>query len=69
MLGKISFVDKARFNKGVSLDTIHQIAVLAVKFGAKIDAAELSEAVRKAGFEPVRYYLWKGGKLQSIPLK
>jgi len=65
-LSKISFVDTARLSKGVSFDTVNQIAYLAVKKGKPINVKEMKKAIDDAGFDPVHYYQLKAGKLVTF---
>jgi copper chaperone CopZ len=68
-IGKLDFVDKKRFTKGVQLDTKTQLATVALKKGKSPDAAALAKAVKDSGYDPVNLYLLKDGKLkiESLP--
>jgi len=68
MIGKLDFVDRGRFNKGVDLDTKTQLVTVAIGDGEKPDLNSLSQAVWSAGYDPVRAYKLKNGKLLSEAL-
>ena len=65
MIGKLDFVDRSRFKKGVDLDTRTQLVSVAIVEGEKPDFNLLSQAVWSAGYDPVRIYKLKDGELLS----
>ena len=55
-LQKLDFVAK----KGVLLDIENSMAVVTLKDANVVDQAAIVKAVRKAGYEPVRFYQFNG---------
>ncbi len=68
-LQRLSFTDRSRFNKGIDMDVKTQLVTVALKEGQTYDAAEVTKAVRGAGYTPVTLYaLDAQNQLQSISL-
>jgi hypothetical protein len=55
---KLAAVDKSQLTKGVALDVEKQLVFVAFKPDATIDVDGVREAIYKAGYDPVHYYLW-----------
>ena len=68
-LQKLEFVDTGRFNKGIALDAKTQLVTVAIKKGATIDVEAIKKAVKAAGYDPVKLYELKGGRLKSTQLE
>ena len=65
---KLEGVDKSQLTKGVDLDVKKQLVLVAFKPDAAIDVDGVREAIYKAGYDPVHYYLWTemGGITQTV---
>jgi len=65
---KLEGVDKSQLTKGVDLDVKKQLVLVAFKSDATIDVDGVREAIYKAGFDPVHYYIWTemGGITQTV---
>jgi len=65
---KLDSVDQSQLTKGVDLDVHKQLVLVAFKPGAAIDVDGVREAIYKAGYDPVHYYLWTemGGITQTV---
>lgn len=57
---KLGFVDTKKFNSGILLDVKNQLVVVALKEGETYDANKVRDAIHKAGYDPVHYYVWDG---------
>ncbi len=64
-IGKLDFVDKKRFNKGVDLDAEAQLATVALKPGLWPDPSALNTAVSDAGYDLIHYYIMSDGTLKT----
>ena len=64
----LAFVDSSRLEDGVTLDAKHQLATIAVKKGKAVSPKALGAAVDSAGYDPVRLYTLRRGKLVRIEL-
>ena len=53
---KLDFIDTEALPRGVKIDRKNSLLTVAVKKNEKIDAASLTDAIRKAGYDPVRLY-------------
>ncbi|HBO57669.1 MAG: hypothetical protein CML09_04455 [Puniceicoccaceae bacterium] len=62
-LKRIENVDHTRFKKGVELNAQIQVALIAVKEGAKLDEAKVSQSIYDAGYDPVHIFEWDGIKV------
>ena len=69
MISKLDFVDRSRFNKGVTLDTKTQLVTVALSTSDGVDLDALSKAIDKAGYEPVRAYSLEGEELVTRSIK
>jgi len=49
-------IDTKALPKGISIDRENGLLTVAVKEGAKVEYAKLFDAIRKAGYDPVRMY-------------
>jgi len=67
-LKKIDAVDRKQKNKGVTLHPDGQLAYIDLKAGKKLDPAQVSEAIKKAGYKPVSLYVWNGKKVEKTQL-
>ena len=67
-VGKLDFVDKKRFAKGVELDVKTQLATIGIKPDKTLDAAALAKAIKDAGYASVHLYLLEDGHLKIKPL-
>lgn len=61
----LEFVDTARLDKGVTLDTKTQLATIAVKEEAAVNTPALAQAIRDAGYTPFHLYTLENGKLKT----
>ena len=66
---KLEFVDRERFKKGIDLDAVNQLVLVALKPGESVDTALVSKAINDAGYDPVHLYTLKGGTLQTKSLE
>lgn len=57
---KLGFVDTKKFNSGIQLDVKNQLVIVALKEGEAYDANKVRDAIYKAGYDPVHYYMWDG---------
>ena len=53
---KLDFIDTNALPQGVKVDRKNSLLTVAVKQNEKIDVPALAEAIRKAGYDPVRLY-------------
>lgn len=53
---KLDFVDVTTLPKGVKVDRKESLLTVSIKSGKNIDLSSLIEAIRKAGYDPVRFY-------------
>ena len=67
-LTKLDFVDRSRFVDGIELDTKHQLATIALNDQHELDVAEVAQAVRDAGYDPVHLYTLKNSALDTTQL-
>ncbi|MDA0990735.1 MAG: heavy metal-associated domain-containing protein, partial [Verrucomicrobia bacterium] len=56
MVCELPFVDTAVLPKGVKVDRKDSLLTVALKPGTAVDQESLVEAIRKAGYDPVRFY-------------
>jgi len=64
---QLEFVDTAALPPtGVHIDRANSLLTVAVKKGEVVNVASLAEAIRKAGFNPVRFYQLVEGKKLTI---
>lgn len=68
-LQKLGFVDTTRFNKGIDLDPRSQLVTIAVKKGATPDGQAIHKAVQQAGYDAMKLYELKAGRLKSAQLQ
>ena len=68
MVSRLDYVDRKRFNNGVDLDTKTQLITVAITESKKVDLDSFSKAIFEAGYDPVRSYQLKKGKLLHTPL-
>lgn len=66
-VGKLPFVDSARYKRGVDMDAKTQLITVAILPGLKADVESLSKAITAAGYDPIERYTIQGGKLKSHP--
>jgi hypothetical protein len=65
----LDFVDTEALPKGIKIDRKNSLLTVALKEGEELDTASLTEAVRKAGYSPVRLYKrGEAGSLQVIDI-
>ena len=69
MLGKLDFVDRSRFKRGVSMNVKAQLLTVAIKEGKELDLPSMEKAVDRAGYVAVESYSLDKGKLNSHPFK
>ena len=69
MLGKLDFVDRRRFKRGVSMNVKTQLLTVAIKEGKEPDLPSMGKAVDRAGYVAVEAYSLDIGKLKSHPFK
>lgn len=55
-VAEVGNVDTKALPKGIIIDREHGLLTVAVKEGAKIEYSKLFDAIRKAGYDPVRLY-------------
>ncbi len=64
---QLEFVDTAALPPtGVHIDRANSLLTVAVKKGEVVNVASLAEAIRKAGYNPVRFYQLVEGKKLTI---
>jgi len=64
---QLEFVDTAALPpKGVDVDRVNSLLTVSVKKGEVVDVASLAEAIRKAGYNPVRFYQLVEGKKLTV---
>jgi len=68
-LGKLAQLDKTKLNKGVSFDLGTQLVTIALKPNQSLSTQTVAEAIKKAGYTPVKAYTVKNGKVVSTPIK
>jgi copper chaperone CopZ len=57
-LSKLEFVDKKKFSsKGILVDISKQMVSIAIEHGKKVNLQSILEAIKKGGYEVVRFYL------------
>ena len=65
--GRLEFVDTAALPPtGVAIDRINSLLTVSIKKGEVVDIASLAEAIRKAGYNPVRFYQLVEGKKLTV---
>ena len=69
MLGKLDFVDRRRFKRGVSMNVKTQLLTVAIKEGKEPDLPSMGKAVDRAGYLAVEAYSLDIGKSKSHPFK
>lgn len=69
MLGKLDFVDRSRFKRGVGVDVKSQLLTVAIKEGKQPDPPSMEKAIDKAGYVAVEWYSLDKGKLNSHSFK
>lgn len=63
-VSKLPFIDRTKYNKGVSVEIENQMVTIAVKEGEMLDKAALFSAIESAGYNPVEIFeLGPDGKL------
>ena len=67
-VGKLLFVDSARYKRGVDMDTKTQLLTVALLPGVKAETRSLSKAITDAGYEAVEWYSLESGKLKTHSL-
>ena len=55
-VSKLSFIDKSKYEKGVSVEVASQMVTVAVKPDVQLDKVALYEAIRSGGYDPVAIY-------------
>ena len=64
---QLEFVDTAALPPtGVHIDRANSLLTVSVKKGEVVNVASLAEAIRKAGYNPVRFYQLVEGKKLTI---
>jgi hypothetical protein len=66
-VGKLPFVDSARYKRGVDMDSKAQLLTVALLPGAKPDNGKMIKAITDAGYEPAEWYSLDKGKLKAHP--
>ena len=63
----LEFVDTAALPpKGVLVDRVNSLLTVSIKKGEVVNVASLAEAIRKAGYNPVRFYQLLEGKKLTV---
>ena len=62
---KLDFVDTSKPKKGIDLDAKTQLVTIVLKKGAAVDMAALNKAIKDAGYDAMKLYELRGGKLKS----
>ena len=63
----LEFVDTAALPpKGVLVDRVNSLLTVSIKKGEVVNVASLAEAIRKAGYSPVRFYQLVEGKKLTV---
>ena len=60
-VSKLDFVNTDILEKGVEMDIEHMLLYVAIQDGAEVDAGQLGEAIRKAGYLPISLYRLQDG--------
>ena len=60
---RLDFVDTKKPSKGVVLDVRSQLVSISLKNGAVINKAELTKAIKGAGYEPLTLFKLENGKV------
>jgi hypothetical protein len=63
-LSKLDCLDKAEFGNGVLVDIDTHRITLALRPGEKIPLREIYQRIRKAGYDPITFYLRSEGRLE-----
>ena len=69
MLGKLDFVDRSRFKRGVAMEVKAQLLTVAIKEGKQPDPPSMEKAIDKAGYVAMEWYSLDKGKLNSHSFK
>ena len=69
-LQRLDFVDSKKSQKGILLNVKSQLVSIAIKDGSSVNAGEITEAIKKAGYDPVTLHeLSRGGSLKTTSLE
>jgi hypothetical protein len=68
-VASMDFVDQTRFNRGVKLNALTQVVMVAVKGGEKVQTQALKVAVQRAGYDPVEMYQLIDGEVERQSLQ
>ena len=64
---RLEFVDTAALPPtGVLIDRVNSLLTVSIKKGEVVNVASLAEAIRKAGYSPVRFYQLVEGKKLTV---
>ena len=66
-VGKLPFVDVARYKRGVDMDIKSQLLTVALLPDVKTDKRSIYKAVSNAGYDAVEWYSMEGGKIKAHP--
>lgn len=65
-VAQVGNVDTQALSKGIHIDRVNGLLTVAVKEGAMVNYPSLYDAVRKAGYDPVRLYQLNSDKSVSV---
>lgn len=52
-LSQLSYIDRSKYKEGVRIEIENQRVIIAIKPGEEADLAEIYDAIRAGGYEPV----------------
>ena len=55
-VSRLEFIDTDRLHKGVKVHRKESLLTVAIEQNSTVDLSSLADAIRKAGFDPVRFY-------------
>ena len=64
-VGRLPFVDRSKYEKGVSVDAERQRVTLAVKENEALDVSALFAAIESAGYNPIEVFTLDDGGNRS----